>query len=383
LVGAGLFLRSFWQILQVRPGFNPHHVVTAQLWMAIPNNPKDDPYRSVPKRAAFHREVLRRVSSLPGVEDASIGGGGSLPLLHSRNVFNFTIEGRPADSERAPVAEMSGVTPAHFRTLQIPVLSGRAFTDSDDDKGMPVALVDETLTRRYWPNESPIGKRIHTGIAAAATAPWLTIVGVVGDVKSDSLETPGAPHVYLPLFQSPPANAVVYLRTAGDPGTLGEAIRHEVEAVDPNVPVFAVRSMDDVVARSTAERRFALQILGFFAGVALLLAAIGIYGVMAYAFSQRTHEIGIRMALGAQPRDILRMAISEGMSVVAVGLAVGLAGALLLTRFLRNMLYAVTPNDPLTFVALAMLLALVAFLACYIPAQRATRVDPLVALREE
>jgi len=382
LVGAGLFLRSFWQILQVRPGFNPHQVVTAQIWMAVPNDPKMDPYGPVPKRAAFHRELLRRLSALPGVQEASIGSGASLPLLHARNVLTFAIEGRPADSERAPVAEFSTVTPSFFQTLQTPILSGRNFTDSDDDAAMPVALVDETLARRYWPGENPIGKRLKT-VFIRGTNPWFTIVGVVSDVRSDSLETPGAPHVYLPLFQNPPYNAVIYLRTAGDPGTLSEAIRHEVEAVDPNVPVYAIRSMDDVIVRSTAERRFALQILGFFAGVALLLAAIGIYGVMAYTFSQRSHEIGIRMALGAQPRDILRMALSEGMTLVAIGLATGLVGAWILTRFLRTMLYAVTPNDPLTFLALAALLAAVAWLACFIPARRATQVDPLVALREE
>lgn len=382
LVGAGLFLRSFWQILQVRPGFNPHQVVTTQIWLAIPNDPKNDPYGTVPKRAAFHREVLRRVSALPGVEVASIGSGGSLPLMHLRNSFPFTIEGRPAESERIPVAEFAAVSPSFFSALQIPLLAGRNLTDSDDDKGLPVVLVDQTMARQYWPNENPIGKRIKAG-PPQFVAPWLTVVGVVGDVKSDSLESAGAAHVYTSLFQNPAYAAVVYLRTGGDPRTLGEAVRRAVEAVDPDIPTFGARSMDDVIARSMAERRFALQILSFFAGVALLLAAIGIYGVMAYTFSQRTHEIGVRMALGAQPRDILRMALSEGMSLVGLGLGVGLVGALILTRFLRSMLYAVTPNDPLTFSALAALLAAVALLACFIPAHRATQVDPLVALRDE
>jgi putative ABC transport system permease protein len=382
LVGAGLFLRSFWQLLQVQPGFNPHHVVTAQIWMGIPNDPKTDPYREVPKRAAFHREVLRRVSTLPGVEEASIGGGGSLPMLHARNAFPFTMEGRPADSERAPVAEFAAVTPGHLRALQIPILSGRNFTDSDEDKALPVALIDQTLARRFWPGEDPIGKRLKAGPVQAPN-PWLTIVGIVGDVKSDSLDTPGAAHVYLSLFQSPPYNAVVYLRTAGDPGSLGESIRHEVQAVDPNIPIYAVRSMDEVVARSMAERRFALEILAFFGVVALLLAAIGIYGVMAYTFSRRTHEIGIRMALGAQRKDIMRLAVGEGMTLVAIGLGIGIVGALLLSRYLRFMLYSVKPTDPLTFLVIASLLAFVALLACLVPAQRATEVDPLVALRED
>jgi predicted permease len=382
LVGAGLFLRSFWQLLQVRPGFNPHQVITTQIWLAIPNDPTQDPYRPVPKRAAFLREVLRRVSSLPGVQDASIGAGGSLPLMHTRNTFPFTIEGRPAESERAPVAEYASVTPGHFHTLQIPLISGRNFTESDDDKGMPVALVDQTLARRFWPTDSPIGKRIKPG-PIQSTAPWATIVGVVGDVKSDSLEAPGAPHIYLPLYQNPPYNSVVYLRTAGDAGALGESIRREVQTVDPNIPTYAVRSMEEVVARSMSERRFALDILGFFGVVALLLAAIGIYGVMTYTFSQRSQEIGIRMALGAQRADILRLAIGEGMSLVALGLGLGILGALVLTRYLRTMLFSVTPTDPLTFTAIAGILALVALLACFIPAQRATQVDPLVALRDE
>ncbi|MGH9713359.1 MAG: ABC transporter permease [Candidatus Acidiferrales bacterium] len=382
LVGAGLFLRSFWQLLQVRPGFNPHQVVTAQIWMGVPNDPNTDPYRTVPKRAAFLHEILRRVSSLPGVEDASIGGGGSLPMTHARNSFPFTIEGRPAESERAPVAEFAAVSTGHFRTLQIPLLSGRSFTDSDDDQAMRVALVDQTMARRFWPGESPIGKRLKAGVIQSTNA-WLTIVGVVGDVKSDSLETPGAPHIYLPIFQSPPYNPVVYLRTAGDAGAYGESIRREVLAIDPRTPTYAARSMEEVVARSMSERRFALDILGFFGLVALLLAAIGIYGVMTYTFSQRTREIGIRMALGAQPGDILRMAIGEGMLLVGFGLGSGILGALILTRYLRTMLFAIRPTDPLTFASIAAILSFVALLACFVPARRATQVDPLVALRDE
>jgi len=382
LIGAGLFLRSFWQLLQVRPGFNPHQVVTAQIWLAYPNDPNQNRYFTTPKRAAFMREVLRRVSALPGVEEAAIGGGGSLPLVRARNQVPFTIEGRPADSERTPVAEFASVSPDHFRALEIPLLSGRNFTDSDDDKGQQVVIVDEAFAHQYWPGDTPIGKRIKPG-PAQSTQPWMNIIGVVGNVKSDSLESQEVPHIYLSTFQAPSYSSVIYARTARDPGTIGDAIRREVQAVDPDVPVYAVRSMDEVVARSMAERRFALEILGFFGVIALLLASIGIYGVMAYTFSQRTHEIGIRIALGAQRQHILRMALGEGMILVAFGLAAGLFGALLLTQFLRSMLYAVKPTDPVTFIAIAALLTSVALLACYIPAHRATRVDPLVALREE
>src|SRR5271169_6102323 len=382
LIGAGLFLRSFWQLLQVSPGFNPHHVVTAQMWLAYPNDPNQNRYFTTSKRAAFMREVLRRVSALPGVEEASIGGGGSLPLVRARNQVPFTIEGRPADSERTPVAEFASVSPSHFHALEIPLLSGRNFTDSDDDKGQQVVVVDEAFAHQYWPGDTPIGKRIKPG-PVQSTQPWFNIIGVVGNVKSDSLESQEVPHIYLSTFQAPSYSSVIYARTARDPGTIGDAIRREVQAVDPDVPVYAVRSMDEVVSRSMAERRFALEILGFFGIIALLLASVGIYGVMAYTFSQRTHEIGIRIALGAQRQHILRMALGEGMVLVALGLAAGLVGALLLTQFLRSMLYAVKPTDPATFIAIAALLTAVALLACYIPAHRATRVDPLVALREE
>ena len=382
LIGAGLFLRSFWQLLQVRPGFNPHHVVTAQMWLAYPNDPNQNRYFTTPKRAAFMREVLRRVSALPGVEEASIGGGGSLPLVRARNQVPFTIEGRPADSARTPVAEFASVSPAHFHALEIPLLAGRNFTDADDDKSQQVIVVDEAFAHQYWPGDTPVGKRIKPGLAQS-TQPWFNIIGVVGNVKSDSLESQEIPHIYLSDFQNPSYSSVIFARTAGDPGKIGDAIRHEVQSVDPDVPVYAVRTMEEVVARSMAQRRFALEILGLFAVIALLLASIGIYGVMAYTFSQRTHEIGIRMALGAQRKHILRMALGEGMILVVLGLAAGVFGALLLTRFLRSMLFAVKPTDPVTFIAIATLLTAVALLACYIPAHRATRVDPLVALREE
>jgi predicted permease len=243
-------------------------------------------------------------------------------------------------------------------------------------------IVDEAFAHQYWPGDTPIGKRIKPG-PVQSTQPWLNIIGVVGNVKSDSLESQVVPHIYLSTFQAPSYSSVIYARTARDPGAIGDAIRREVQAVDPDVPVYAVRTMEEVVARSMAERRFALEILGGFAVIALLLASIGIYGVMAYTFSQRIHEIGIRIALGAQRSHILRMALGEGMILVALGLAAGLFGALLLTQFLRSMLYAVKPTDPMTFIAIAALLTSVALLACFIPARRATRVDPLVALREE
>ena len=382
LVGAGLLLRSFWRMLEVRPGFNPHGVVTAQIWMPVPNDPSTDPYRPPDKRAAFLREAVRRVSAIPGVEGVAIGGSNSLPMGSARNGFPFVIEGRPADSERSPVAEFAGISPDYFEILGTPLMQGRVFLDSDEPKSQPVAIIDQTLANRYWPSENPLGKHIQL-FQANPQNPWITIVGVVGDMKSDGFDAPTAPHIYLPAFQGPPYASVLFLRTHANPGTLGDQIRAAVQSIDSSLPLFGVRTMDEVISRSMAERRFALEILAIFAGVALLLAAIGIYGVMSYTFSRRIHEIGIRVALGAQRIDILRMALGEGMRLVVLGLVAGLIGAVALTRFLRSLLFSVTSTDPLVFASIAVLLAGVALFACYIPARRATRVDPLVALREE
>jgi putative ABC transport system permease protein len=299
-----------------------------------------------------------------------------------RNYSIFSIQGRATESERNPVADIAVVDSEYFRTMEVPLISGRNFTRTDTYKTKPVAVIDQTLAKQYWPNENPIGQEIKFNFGRGLQG--LTIVGVAGDIKSDGFESPSVPHIYVALGQFAPVNAVVFLRSkASDVERLGEAVRHEVETIDPNVPVHSISSMDQVISRSVADRRFALELLGVFAAVALLLAAIGIYGVMSYSFSQRTHELGIRVALGAQRFDILRMAIAEGMRTVAVGLAAGLVGAAGLTRVFRSMLFGIGPADPTTFLAVSAILAAVALQACYLPAQRATRVDPLTALREE
>jgi predicted permease len=381
LAGAGLLLRSFWRVLEVRPGFNPSHLATVQIWIPISNDPANDPYSVEEKRADFLLKVSRRVSALPGVDQASISGNDTLPMNSGRNYSQFSIQGRPTESERNPVADIAVVDTEYFRTMEVPLMAGRNFTGLDTYKTKPVAVIDQTLARRYWPNENPLGQELKFGFGRGLQG--LTIVGVAGDIKSDGFESPSVPHIYVALGQFAPVNAVVFLRSRGDAEHLGEAVRHEVESVDPNVPVHSVSSMDQIIARSVADRRFALELLGVFAAVALLLAAIGIYGVMSYSFSQRTHEVGIRIALGAQRLDILRLALGEGMGIVLIGLASGLAGAVIMTRFFQSMLFDVAPTDPVTFLCVSTILAGVALLACYIPAKRATRVDPLVALREE
>jgi predicted permease len=381
LAGAGLLLRSFWRVLEVRPGFNPTHLTTVQIWIPLSNNPATDPYSIEEKRADFLLEVFRRVSVLPGVEQASISGNDTLPMNSGRNYSPFTIQGRPVESERGPIADIAVVDSQYLRTMEVPLIAGRNFTDLDTYKTQPVAVIDQTLARQYWPGENPLGQQLKFGFGRGLQG--VTIVGVVGEIKSDGFEAPSVPHIYVALGQFAPINAVVFLRSRTDAEDLGEAVRREVEKLDANVPVHSISSMDQIIARSVADRRFALELLGVFATVALLLAAVGIYGVMAYSFSQRIHEVGIRVALGAQRLDILRMALAEGMRIVGIGLASGLAGAVIVTRVFRSMLFGVAPADPVTFLFVSAILAGAAFFACYIPAQRATRIDPLVALRQE
>jgi predicted permease len=385
LIGAGLLLRSFWNLIEVRPGFDPHSVVTARMWLAVPNVPENDPYRPTEKRATFHREVVRRVSAIPGVQAAAVGNSTSLPMGGQHFQSSFTIEGRAADNEHAPVAEITSVSPSYFDLLRTPLIAGRVFTDADDSKAQLVLVVNQTLARQYWPNGEAVGQHIQFAgrNRDGKPAPWVAIIGVVADTKSDGLDAATEPRVFRSLYQAPTYDAVVYVRTAVDPGTIGDTVRQQVQSVDPTIPVFAVHTMDEVVAKYMQQRRFALQLLGLFAGVALLLASIGIYGVMAYTFSRRTNEIGIRMAMGAQRLDILKIALAEGALTVIFGLAAGFVGSLLLTRFLQTMLFDVKPADPATFLAISALLAAVAMLACFVPARRASRVDPLRALRHE
>jgi predicted permease len=387
LIGAGLLLRSFWNVLEVRPGFEPHQIITAKIWLPFPNDPAQNVYRITEKRAAYYQEVLRRVSLLPGVEQVAVGNGASLPMSSSRkNKSAFAIEGRAAESERVPVAEVAIVSSGYFDVLKTPLRKGRVFTENDNSTGQKVAIINEALERQYWKTSDPVGQHIQLTSRQSSSvnaAGNLTIVGVVGDIRSDGFDAEGAPHIYLSEPQSPAYNSVVYLRTAADPRALGEAIRREVQAVDRSIPVFGIQTMDDVVSKNLSARRFALEMLGVFAMVAFLLACVGIYGVVAYTLSQRTGEIGLRMALGAQRSDVVRPLLGEGALIVVAGVGAGLLGSVMLTRFLQTMLFDIKPTDPLTFGALTILLAGVALLASFIPARRASRIDPLVALRHE
>jgi predicted permease len=383
MVGAGLLLRSFWNVLQVQPGFDPSHVVSAKLWLPVPNDPTQNPYLAQPKRSTFMREVLRRVSALPGVQQAAIGVGNT-PFSGQIAPVNFIIEGRPTDGGDGLSAEFGSVTPDFLRTLGTSLLRGRNFTDSDNETGAPVVLIDQTAADLFWPNQDPIGKRVQLiAPGARVPPPMTTIIGIVERTRNEGLDAPYRPHFLFSALQNGGFGLTVYARTTASPQIFEEAVRREVQSVDPGLPVFGVRTMDSIVTDSLSARRFAMVVLVFFACTALLLAAIGIYGVMAYFVNQRVREIGIRMALGARRIDVLKVVVSRGMQLALAGVGLGVLASLAMTRMIAGLLFGVGAEDPLTLVVFIVLLAAVALLANYLPARRATKVDPMVALRYE
>ena len=384
MVGAGLLLRSFSKVLQVSPGFDANHLVISHVWLPVPNDPTKNPYLRQENRAQLVRETLRRVSALPGVEEAAIGSANA-PLSGQHTLTNFTIEGSSSSNGESPAAQVVAFTPNFQRTLGMTIVRGRSFTDADNETGAAVALIDQTAAERYWPNQDPVGKQILLQIPGPRVNPLrvTTIVGIVARTKGDGFDLPYSPHIIFPAFQVFGTVLSIYARTNASPATLQDAIRGAVQSIDPNLPVFGTRTMESILSDSLAPRRFALELMGLFAATALLLAAFGIYGVMAYFVSQRVREIGIRMALGARRGDVLALVVSRGMVLAGIGAGVGIAVALAAGRLISGLLFGVSPHDPLTMAAFAALLAGVALAANYIPARRATKVDPMVALRYE
>jgi putative ABC transport system permease protein len=382
MIAAGLLLRSFVRLLDVNPGFNPDNVLLTRVWLPVPNNPELDPYRDPLKRAGFTKDLLQRVSAIPGVRNAAISSGTAVPLVGPHNTGGFTIEGDAVTNNAIPTAQVGLVSPDYFRTMETPLKRGRFFTDADDRQAPQVVLIDEAFAARYFSNRDPVGLRIKRG-GPASEAPWMTIVGLVGNIKSDGFDKPDQPHLYFPIFQNPAYAMAIYMRTDVAPLTVMQSVREQVRTLDRDLPVFGERTMSQVAAESVSRRRFAMQLVGLFGILALLLAAVGIYGVIAYSVTQRTREIGIRVALGASRSAILRWVLKQGMILTIAGVVIGLVGALALTRLLRSLLFGVGPTDIVTYGILAILLTIVALIACYVPARRATKVEPLVALRYE
>ncbi len=376
MAGAGLLLHSFWKVIGQNPGFNPKNVLVANLRLPFPNDVRAGKYTNTAARTVFAREVLRRIRQLPGVEYAAIGNGSTTPLS-GFNAGRFRPEGFTGGPSEELSAEATSVTPDFFRVLGTPLVRGRMLLETDE-KGPAVVLVDEAMARLAWPNQDPIGKRF-----GSRPDDWLTVVGVVGDLKSRAFDAPDVPHVYFSAWQRSNLAMTIFVRTASKPAALTDAVRRAVQSVDPDQPTFGVRTLEEIVARSLAQRRFQLQAIGAFAVVALLLAAIGIYGVTAFWVRQRTQEIGIRVALGAQGSDVVWMVLRQGLKLTACGVAAGLAGAVPLALVLRSLLFGTQPFDPLTFASIMILLAITAMVACYLPARAATRVDPIAALRSE
>lgn len=375
LTAAGLLIRSFLSLERVHPGFDPHHVLSVRL--------DSPPHVSHARQFAFFSQILQRVRDLPGVRSAS--GIFGLPFSEVNANTGFAIEGRPVAEGNRPVTNYMAVAPNYFRTLGIPLRDGRDFTAHDNLNAPPVAIINETLAKRFFPGENPIGHRIQPGISNGYgdKEPMREIVGVVGNVKLQSLASGPESECYVPLAQSPLGLMTLVVRTSGDPMQVVPALRTVIASANKNMTGYNIKTLDELVGKSVAQPRFVTLLLGLFAGLAMLLAAVGLYGLIAYSVAQRTHEIGVRMALGAQKRDVLKHIVGQGFKLTLIGVSIGITVALVLTPLLGSQLYGVKPTDPVTFTAVALALLGVALLACYIPARRAARIDPMVALRHE
>ncbi len=387
LTGAGLMTRTIYKLFQVDPGFRPDHLLTMRFDLTGPKYDDDDA-----RQAAFLRDASLRLNGLPGVESAAFTL--SLPIQGSEWGSVFIVGDQPVpERSKIPTAAFNPISPGYLETMQIGLRRGRLFTEADGPNAPTVAVINETMARRFWPNEDPIGKRLKQGWPEWTT-PWREVVGVVADVKLNGVTEETPLHVYLPLAQAPGSNLSVVLRSQTDPASMTASVQAALHAVDPALPLYQVRTMDEVFKRAILPQRAAMVLLTAFALLAILLAVVGIYGVISWGVAQRTREMGLRMALGAQQRDVLWLILRRNMLLVLGGVGLGLCGAIALTRVLSNLLsqtgagktpllFGVNAVDPVTFFAVPLLLSMVALLACWLPARRATKVDPMVVLRYE
>jgi putative ABC transport system permease protein len=378
VIGAGLMVQSFARLLQTSPGFNANHLLTLRI--KLPNDTKDSPYREPRQQAAVFQRFLSNVQILPGVQSAAFAE--IVPLSQDdMDMGQFVITEEPAfRAVQHLAADFRDVTPDYFRTMGIPLLQGHIFTEHDNLDNPRVVIIDGTFAHRFFRKQDPVGKHLQI---PNATRPEREIVGVVGAVLDTGLDQQPRPTIYFPSLQSPDQTMSLVVRTALPPSSILPAIKNAIWSVDKEQPIFSVRPMDEIISGITSAQRIAFLTLDAFAFLALALAAIGIYGVTSYAVIQRIHEIGVRVALGAQRGDILRLVVVHGMKLASAGVLIGLLASLGLTRLMASLLFGVSATDPLTFAGVALLLFVVALLACYIPARRASKVDPMVALRYE
>ena len=376
LVGAGLLIRSFVELERVHPGFAPDHVLTAQLSLPSANYGED------PKIAAFYEQLLSRIAPQPGIEAVAVTS--ALPLVGNNDYLAFTVEGKvPAPNERQPDAESRAVSPDYFRALHIPLRRGRLFEAQDGKDAPPVVVISETLARSYFGKDDPLGKRVTFGDPSGKDPKWQIVIGIVGDVHGSTLADKPYAQIYRPFAQSPRSGAALLVRTQGDPMAFAPSVRQEVQSLDRLQPLSNIQTLEQVLADSIARPRFTMVLIAILAGVAVVLAALGIYGVISYSVTQRTHEIGIRMALGATRGSVLGLVARQGIILAGAGLFLGLLIASGLTRLMASLLYGISASDPLTFAGIPLLLGAIALLASYIPGLRATKVDPVIALRYE
>jgi putative ABC transport system permease protein len=385
LVGAALLVRSFWRLQRVDLGFDPGNVLTARLWLPQPNDPNQGRYSNrttgQAARAATYEEILRRAETLPGVSAAAMAG--ALPFDGSRSQVVFTAEGTEGDPQSSlPTSQLTWASPRYFEVMGIRMLNGRSFSAQDDTNGLPAVIVSASIAKRSWPGQDPVGKRLHLG-GPQAKNPWMTVIGVVDDMRNRRLEEDPKPTIYRPLKQNSNLAGSLVLKTHNDPDSLRVALASEVRAVDPDLPTYGVRPMQELIATATASRRFSTQLLTAFAVLALVLAAVGIYGVMAFVVGQRTREMGIRVALGAHPREVVTLVLREALVLAVAGVAAGAAGAVIISRYLSGMLFEVRATDPATYAGIAVLLTITAAVAAWRPARRAAAVDPILALRAD
>jgi len=380
MIAAGLLLRSFYDLFKVQLGFNPQNVMAVRTWLPVPNDPTTDIYGTAAQEAPFIRELVRRSAALPGVMEVAVGSLAAVPLNHTRNQGRLILEDRDGRGSDFPLVNESSVTPEYFHLVGIPLLRGRLFTDQDNENMPHVAVVNQAFVRTWFPNQNPLGKRFKLNRTAAA---WDTVVGVIADARTESLEDPAIPLIYRCTYQRTDKELAIFVRGHLDPSRIPDQARELVQSINPELPVFGAMTLPGVVSGSLSQRRFSMEMVLLFALTALLLAGLGIYGTISYLVSERTHEIGIRLALGANRRKIMRMILRQGLDLAIAGAALGLIGAFIVARLMSGLLYGVAPYDPLTFAGVTLVLTAVALAACYIPARRATKVDPMFALREE